>query len=91
MVSSLGSEILSVSPPGSPPTLEMFGWNHRTLERISAILTRGGAGMPSPETINQVPNESAEETEAAVHGGAPSGDSFSFRGNMEKRAERGVL
>ena len=45
--------------------------------------------MPSPETINQVPNESAEETEAAVHGGAPSGDSF--RGNMEKRAERGVL
>ena len=44
---SLGSEILSVSPPGSVLTLEMLGWNHRTLERIPAILTRGGAGMPS--------------------------------------------
>lgn len=88
MVSSLGSEILSVSPPGSVLTLEMLGWNHRTLERIPAILIRGGAGMPSPEMINEVPDESAEEREATVHGGAPSGDTF--RGNMEKRAERGV-
>ena len=41
-----------------------------------------------PEPTNEVPDESAEEREATVHGGAPSGDTFG--GNMEKRAERGV-